>query len=238
MLHELDGYIDIHGSQSLDQALNGLLLQGGVVDSTLCERLSHFIGHCTNIRDGYENKCYDKHHRDYFEDFSNIFRDLEEYSTYLYFGFLENIAYVKPESQRVPVTAIPVAMGEQNNLLLFTDALVINRTRWSAANAEKQAAIKDFIRYFTKNSLREKIAMRVDLRPPRPRWLLQASETFYKHTTDPLYRSLYPALRQAVAAPSLTTDQSSFIHNILTNSCFNISELATPLHDSRHKQEL
>ena len=29
----LDGYIDIHGSQSLDQALNGLL-QGGVVDST------------------------------------------------------------------------------------------------------------------------------------------------------------------------------------------------------------
>lgn len=236
----LDGYIDVHGPQSLDQAINDLLLRE-VVDSTLCERLSHFIGHCSNIRDSHENRCYDSFPESYTDSLSNVINDLEEYRTYLHFGFLEKVSYLNPESLRMPITAIPVSMGEENNLLLFTDALVVNRARWTAASAEKQTAIRDFIRYFTSSSLREKIAMGVDLSPPRPRWLLQAQGTFYKHTTLPLYRSLHATLSQAVAAPSLTPTQSSLIHNILTNSCLNISRPAKSLYSLDHenvKEEL
>ena len=230
----LDGYIDVHGRQSLSQAVNDLLLKG-VVDSRLCKRLSLFISHCTDIRD--ENKCYHTFPGSYIDNLTEVYSDLEERKTYFFFGFFEKVTEIM---RRMPVAAVPVAMGDQNTLLLYTDALVVNKARWNTASEEKQRAITDFVRYFTSRSLREKIAMGVDLNPPRPRFLLQASETFYKQSANHLYRDLYPVLKRAVAAPSFTTAQSSQIHKILTHTCFNISTPNTSSvgHNTKKKQEL
>ena len=231
----LDGYIDIHGPQSLQQAIDDLLIRG-IVDPLVCKRLSVFVGYCSDFQSQHNNKCYHTHPGNYMEDVGNIHSDFRDYKTYLYFGYFENLAEVEHESEREPLSVIPVSIGETNHLLMFTDALVINKARWTASDEEKQRAIVDFVEYFTGDDLRERIMMGADLNPPRPRYLLQASESVYENTDNRVLREICPSLRQSVAAPSLTTAQNIHIHHILTTACFNISR--SQLQSGNSKDEL
>ena len=212
----LDGYIDIHGYQSLDKAIDELTR--GIVDQTLCERLNWLMGTCNDLQ-GDQNKCYCKFPGSYVDSSSNVYPDVENHKTYMYFGFSEKVARIEKESQRSATVAISGPLGQQNILLQFTDALVINKARWNAASEEKRNAIIDFTQYFMSNTLRTKISMGEDLTPPRERYLLPATETFYEGTNNVLYQDLFWSLKRAVAAPSVSSAQRLAMQDTLAKMC-------------------
>ena len=127
----IDGYIDGYGSveRAVDEVVRG------VVDPILCERLSWFIN-CCNDKDGKDpNKCYYEFPGSYVEDSSNVYHDVQlTHETYSYFGFSEKVAKVEQGSDRTSYAAISGPLGKVKNLLMFTDALVINKARWMAAD--------------------------------------------------------------------------------------------------------
>ena len=85
-----------------------------------------------------------------------------------------------------------------------------------AADEEKRNAITAFVQYFLSNSFRQLIAMGADLKPPRARYLLQATKTFYQMTNNTIYQDLFWSLRRAVAVPSLTSCQKKEMEQVLT----------------------
>ena len=213
----IDGYIDIHGKNSVEKATDELVR--GVVDPKVCERLTWYISCCDDKARQVGNKCYENFAGSYVQSSSNLYTDIQSGETAFYFGFSEKLAQIKRDSDRASYAAISGPMGEQNNLLQFTDALVINKARWNAANDEKRNAIIAFVNYFLNNRLRENIAMGVDLNPPRVRYLLQSTKTFYQSTNDIIYQDLFWSLERAVAAPSLTSSQKAFMQANLESLC-------------------
>ena len=226
----IDGYIDIYGPDSVPNAMEELAV--GIVDETLCERLSWLIGLCNHGVKG-KNKCYDDFPGSYVNSSSNVYPDVEQGKSYMYFGFSEKVAQIERDSERNAHVAISGPLGEQNILLQFTDALVINKARWNKANENKRNAIMEFVQYFLSDSLREKIAMGEDLHPPRPRYLLQATENFYENTNNPIYMDLFWSLQTAVAAPSPNDELKLLMQATLTKSCVDI-----PKSESARKTEL
>nr|AEA86515.1 spherulin [Astrosclera willeyana] len=218
----LDGYIDIHGRESVDKAVDEVMR--GVVDPKVCERLSWYIGCCDDKTGQVGNKCYENFIGSYVNDSDNLYPDIINGETAFYFGFSEKVAQVERDSDRNSYAAISGPLGEINNLLQFTDALVINKARWNAANDEKRNAIIDFVNYFLNNNLREDIAMGVDLNPPQVRYLLQSTETFYQNTTDLIYQDLFWSLQRAVAAPSLTSYQKVTMEANLESLCIKFPQ--------------
>ena len=216
----IDGYIDIHGSESVAKAIDEVLRE--VVDPELCERLSWYIGCCKDHEGNSPNKCYVDFPGSYVDDSSNVYPDVQDYKTYFYFGFSERVAQIERDSHRKSYAAISGPLGNASYLLQFTDALVINKARWIAADDEKRNGIIAFVDYFLSNTLRKKIAMGEDLRPPQIRYLLQATETFYQETDNEIYEDLFWSLNRAVAAPSLSESQKKKMQDVLTNRCVDI----------------
>ena len=131
----LDGYIDIHGSQSIDDAIDELITQQ-YVGPILCERLSWLIGNCNDFQGEGQNKCYDNFSGSYVQSSSNVYPDVE--NDYMFFGFSEKVAQIERDSSRMSLSALSGPLGSQNLLLQFTDALVINKARWNAASEDKK----------------------------------------------------------------------------------------------------
>ena len=145
------------------------------------------------------------------------------HETYSYFGFSEKVAKVEQISDRTSYAAISGPLGKVKNLLMFTNALVINKARWMAADEEKKNAIIAFVQYFQNTSLPYNIAMGADLEPPQVRYLLQATEEFYNMTDNIIYQDLFWSLSRAVAVPSLTSYQKYEMREVLTRLCVKIS---------------
>ena len=219
----IDGYIDIHGVGSVEKAVDEVIR--GILDPHVCERLSWYIGCCSDADGAQKNKCYHDFCGSYVNKSENVYDDIKRGETFFYFGFSEELAAIKKKSPlHQAYAAISGPLGIQNNLLQFTDALVINKARWMAADKEKQNAINSFVKYFLSNSLRHDIAMGRDLHPPQVRYLLQATETFYRNTDDVIYNDIFWSLERAVAAPSLTDHQKEKMEHVLTDSCVMITE--------------
>ena len=231
----IDGYIDIYGPASVSKAIDDVLK--GVVDKELCERLSWFISCCSDHKGTNPNKCYYDFPGSYVRSSSNVYPDVQDFKTYFYFGFSERVARIERDSTRTSYAAISGPLGNANYLLQFTDALVINKARWPAAGEAKRNAIIAFVNYFLSNSLRKSIAMGDDLHPPRVRYLLQATETFYETTTNVIYQDIFWSLKTAVASPSLTSSQQEKMLEVLTNQCVKISGSKPPV-SGKFKQEL
>ena len=218
----IDGYIDRHGMATVEKAVDEVMR--GVVDPIVCERLSWYISCCNDKTGEVGNKCYENFDGSYVNDISNLYTDIQNGKTAFYFGFSENLAQIKNDSNRNSYAAISGPLGNMNNLLQFTDALVINKARWNAANDEKRNTIIAFVNYFLSNSLREDIAMGVDLNPPQVRYLLQSTKTFYQGTNDIIYQDLFWSLERAVAAPSLTSSQKAMMQANLESSCITFPQ--------------
>ena len=230
----LDGYIDIYGAHLIDLAIFEVTVLKWV-DPILCERLSWLIANCNDLQG--RNKCYDEFSGNYVQNSSNVYPDVENYLNYMFFGFSEKVAQIERDSPRKSLSALSGPLGSQNLLLQFTDALVINKARWNAASEDKKNAITQFVHYYMSDTLRTKIAMGEDLTPPRPRFLLQATETFYEGTDNVLYQDVFSLLKQAVAAPSLSTSQKSDMQKIITEFCVHIPN-GKKKRSGKKKQEL
>ena len=83
----IDGYIDIHGSESVEKAVEDVVR--GVVDPILCGRLSWYISYCGDMDGEGRNKCYYNFPGSYVNSSSNVYRNVQNYATYFYFGFSE-----------------------------------------------------------------------------------------------------------------------------------------------------
>ena len=95
-------------------------------------------------------------------------------------------------------------LGEENNLLTFTDALVVNNSRF--AEQKKCPAITKFIKFYTSLTFRNKYAEGQDLKKPHPpRYVIISRKDFYTQgfgAENKKYRELHEALRFAVACPN------------------------------------
>ena len=216
----IDGYIDVYGRESAELAIDEVT--NGIVDHELCERLSWYVS-CCNDKNG-ENKCYNDFPGSYVQSSDNVYSDIEGEKTLFFLGVSELLAQIERQSDRKPYAIISGPLGMSNNLLLFTDALVVNKARWNTADAEKRMAIKAFVKYFLSNTLRTNIAMGVDLDPPQVRYLLQATKTFYENTEDKLYQDVLWHLTTAVAAPPLTKEQLEIMKDVLRDLCIIIPQ--------------
>ena len=216
----VDGYIDVHGMCSVEEAVENVLKEE--VDGDVCERLSWYIGCCDDKDELVENKCYYDFNGSYVQSSSNVFTDIKQGETLFFFGFSEKLAVILQETNLEYYAAISGPLGPYNHLLQFTDALVINKARWEMADEEKKNAIRAFAHYFLSPSLRERITLGVDLSPPQTRYLLPATETFYMKTQNTIYQDIYWSLKRAVAAPSLSNDQRVSMETVLSEKCVTL----------------
>lgn len=214
----LDGYVDIYGPDSVMKAINDLKSPDEIVSQTVCDKLNWFVSHC--IRNN-KNYCTQNFDGSYVESSSNVFNDIENKKTVFFFGFSEKTAIA--DAYALPYRAISWPFSEAKNYLLqFTDALVVNKEKWLAANEDKRNAIREFIMYFTGLELRHKIGLGEDLNPKRNRYLLQAIEGFYALVPEnPIYSDIYEELQRAVAAPSISSDDRMLLQGVLERKCLD-----------------
>ena len=214
----LDGYVDIHGRDSVAKALGELLAIDGEVDTFLCKRLQWFTDLCRNIETG-EISCTKK-----FDNKDIIIDNVKNHKSLLMFSFSEILATLTKATgyDRKSYALTSVSMGPENNLLQFTDGLVVSRSQWDS----KQVAISEFIKFFTSTSFRYKLAYGFDLNRPQIRYLLMPNKDFYDKTPaqyDPIYSDAFPLLQRAVPAPPLSKQDRKDIQDLLNKKCITPS---------------
>ena len=96
-------------------------------------------------------------------------------------------------------------LGRENNLLTFTDALVINSSRF--AEQRQRLPITKFVKFYNSLHLRNLYAEGRDLKKPHPpRYVIVSRKDFYTKgfgASDKNYQKLRSTLDQfAVAAPN------------------------------------
>lgn len=214
----LDGYVDIYGPDSVGQGVEDVVK--GIVNREVCSGLQWLLDQCKAGGETLDtNKCWNEYiEGSYAKDFNNVINDIEDGKTLTFFGFSEKTAMIQKEVGVVPygLTSWPFNRNGDSYMLQFTDALVVSRKAWEAANEEKQNAIRAFINYFTAADLRRRIALGEDLNPVRNRYLLQAIREFYaSEADDPVYSSAYNNLVWSVAAPSLSDEEKAAMQQVL-----------------------
>ena len=214
----IDGYIDMYGSDKAQEAIDNVL--SGVVDMGLCSRLTEYAGGCRDkTGPPPHNKCYYSYTDSYVESSSNVYADITENKTMLYFGFSEKLGLIKKDNPGIEAyTAISAPMGDSSYLLQYTDALVVSLESWNESNEKKQAII-DFVNFFTGLGLREAIMFGMDLSPPTTRYLLQANQLVYstqKAIDDPIIDDLKWALDRGIHTPLTDTSLRARMQEMLT----------------------
>ena len=215
----IDGYIDMYGSDKAQEAIDNVL--SGVVDMGLCSRLTEYVGGCRDeTGPPPHNKCYYNYTDSYMEDSDNIYADITEKKTMLYFGFSEKLGLIKKDNPGIKAyTAISAPMGDSSYLLQYTDALVVSKESWNESSEEKKQAIIDFVNFFTGIGLREAIMFGMDLSPPTTRYLLQANQLVYstkKAIDDPIIDDLKWALDRGIHTPLTDTSLREKMQEMLT----------------------
>ena len=213
----LDGYIDIHGEDSLDTAILELLL--GVVDETLCERLQWFVGLCkTKLTD--ENKC---NGRLVTGDFDQATYDgIIQNKNLLMFSFSEKLSTLlqKAGSSKQPHALASVSFGDKNNLLQYVDGLVTGKEQWKKADSGKKKVISAFNRFFIQTKLRERVTKGDYLTPQANTYLIIPNKKFYSSANiDPIYKQMLPFLNSAVPAPYISTHDRKKMLDTLKDKC-------------------
>ena len=217
----LDGYMDIHGKDSLNTGMQELL--DGVVDEMLCERLQLFIGQCVTEINGV-NKCNGELVSGDFDE--TTYEQIAQNKSLLMFSFSEKLSTLLQRvsdtgSVRQPHGLGSVSFGDnENNLLQYVDALVTGKTQWENADPEKQSVITAFNKFFIETSYREKVTTGAYLTPPTNTYLIIPSTEFYNDVNlDSIYKQMLPFLNSAVPSPYISSDDRLTMVATLTNTC-------------------
>lgn len=225
----LDGYIDIHGANGLDEGVKKL--KSGEVDQSLCERLRWFIGLCNDSK---ESVCVNGKASD---------NSVVNHESVLKFSFSEKLSEdVKKllSTDRLVFGLSSVSMGDGNALLQFTDSLVVSKTRWKRRDKFRNA-IRKFIDFYTSLRMRYKIAYGFDLMQPQIRYLLVPNKEFYTKTAavyDPIYKNAHEFLKGAVPAPAFTFEERKKMQHVLNTECLVDKKSKTQAKDPERKTEL
>ena len=204
----LGSYIDKHGPGKL---YNGISSSPNE-DPQLITNLKHFTGYGA-LPDG-TNPTTDGTYM-YYNDSTKSTDDAADSNHIFMYGYSENIGAVQKASSlknmhKKVLNIVSPPLDQANYLLTYTDAVVVNRSRYDIS-PKRAKAIQDFVVFYTGLKLRTQYALGEDLPEGLPkegtrlRYVLPARKDFYSQevvTNDPYYPMFHRALEQSVAAPN------------------------------------
>ena len=187
----LDAYIDKHGKDSVQKGIDAPIDEPDVLDA-----MKWFIklGEDTDGSNKGATGCY--------VDDSVRNSDIAKYNHVLLYGFSEWLSQVVADKTCCCIISPP--LGTENNLLTFTDALIVNKSHYS--DVDKANAIDKFIEFYTSLKFRNQYAEGKDLKEPHPpRYVLASRKDFYTQgygAHEKIYQMLRKAMNCGVAAPN------------------------------------
>ena len=129
----LDGYIDIHGENSVQKGIDDVLKNNP--DQKVIDRLKEFF------------QLFPKEQQSTGEIIDEIVKGEIAY----FYGFSEILGkiLVAANGSLKAFGAITPTLGSKNLVLVFTDGIVINKARYNMATKEKKKVIQQFIQFYT-----------------------------------------------------------------------------------------
>lgn len=185
----VDAWSDTNGTSNLEAAYELPLQQ---------QTMAFFptvVNSC--VADG-KNPCLDGTYDD-----SQVATLFAKHQANGFIGYTESLFSIRSVNPSAPLpTVISDPIGGGTHPTLFVDALVFN----PACTGECLAIAQAFASYMSTVEVRSTIAFSLDGAPGTlPRYLLQASEAFYRvppASTDPMYRAYAPIAAAGTAFPN------------------------------------
>lgn len=197
----IDAYIDFNGPDSVYEAVDSDIgAQTGVIAN-----MKSFINYCQTQQ---ENKCYEGAFESVDEMVTTIVENQQTITGYSYSEFTgAYLQHAITNDINIDVySIIAPPLGPENNFIMFTDALVINKALLTNASTTILQDINTFMNFYSRLTTRLSIAFGSDLPEPHPpRYLMQARADFYttqQVKDDEIYSQLTTTLQYAVAAPN------------------------------------
>ena len=194
----LDAYIDKHGKYSVQEGIDAPIDEPDVLDA-----MKWFIKLDEDTDGG------NKGATDQYDSPSQRNSDIAKSDHVLLYGYSEYLSQVMSDKMCLnkkihAFCIISPPLGTENNLLTFTDALIVNKSHYSDIN--KADAIDKFIEFYTSLRFRNQYAEGKDLKEPHPpRYVLISRKDFYTTgfgANEKNYQMLRQAMDYAVAAPN------------------------------------
>ncbi|WP_163998642.1 extracellular solute-binding protein [Pyxidicoccus caerfyrddinensis] len=187
----MDAWADTHSADGLEKALELPL------DAKTMTRLDEVVDSCAP--GGATNPCLDGS----YEDNTRAEETFAQGKANGFVGFTERLFFIRKSNPAMPLPhAISVPLGGGTHPTLFVDGLVFNAKCSGACLQAAQA----FATYMSTPEVRALIAFSQDAPPgASPRYLLQASQPFYKKTaaaSDPMYQQFILFLDTARPYPN------------------------------------
>lgn len=149
----------------------------------------------------------------YFKDNCNAINltdiedDIVSGETGYFYGFFEtqSIIYKKANYQNLTVLGVVAPpFGKRSHLLVYTDALVLNKAKFKQANDKYKAAVMKFAKFFSGNQMRKQLVLGKDLQPVRNRYLLPPVKEFFETNKNTFYKQYFKIMRNGFPSPSLS----------------------------------
>ena len=198
----INTFVDHHGRNATYEAITSDI---GAQTDVIADMKS-FIEYC-QTQDS--NKCFSG----VFEDVANMITTIVDcrqtitgYSFSEYIGAYLQHAINNHISDFHVYSIIAPPLGPENNFLMYTDALVVNKALLTTTTTTVQEDIDAFMKFYSRLSTRLSIAFGDDLPMPHPpRYLMQARMDFYtarQVEADAIYSKLSTTLQYAIPAPN------------------------------------
>ena len=204
-LFYVDAYIDKYGADSVYDVIYEP--QRILTELEIASNLVNYLGFCL-----FENQDFDIDgcvcSNGTVKDLDDLTNKIIGGESVIAYGFSESNGYFLKRAADMGVQIdiydiIAPPFSNQNNFLMYTDGLIINKEKLTP---DTQPDIDAFIQFYTSLNTRLSIAFSDDIPGSHPaRYLLQARKDFYSDssvTGDGIYAKLYPFLQYAVAAPN------------------------------------
>ena len=133
----LDGVIDIKGPDCLNEEIQNVL--HNKPNQTIVQRLKTFFVFFKDCLGEFDKK-------------GQIISHVADRKDGYFFGFSEKLSEIIKDAgdKRIRATKVLAPpFGEDNYILVYTDALVINKKHFDSASDKKKKAIKEFAKFFT-----------------------------------------------------------------------------------------
>ena len=196
----LDAFIDKHGAESVQKGVYSLIDdEPDVLDAM--KWLMKLDEGADGINKGISEKYASPDERN---------SDIAISDHILLYGYSEWLSQIMSDKmckkRNIHATCIiSPPLGAENNLLTFTNALIVSKSSYSSDDRRAEA-IDRFIQFYTSLSFRNKYAAGADLKDPHPpRYLIVARKDFYTDgfgAQQKNYQKLYEAMYHSVAAPN------------------------------------
>ena len=192
-LFYMQAYLCKHSPVSVHQCFNS------DIDMEVVANMKHFIDYGA-LPDGSNpttDGTYDMKSSKFIDDIASS----QHILLYVYSEILAKLLRCKHKPNSV-LSIISPPLSEYNHLLTYTDAVVVNKSRFVGQRSE---LILKFIKFYTSLKFRTKYAMGDDLKAQGiiyPRYALPAHKEFFAKTDDPYYRMFNSALQYSVASPN------------------------------------